>query len=747
MGYFDRLQKKARARSGAWSGWSYTGTSAGGVDYVNDTDMFVVYGTRVNYEAGETGLSEISVSTNFVSPLSSGNPSTATCFLYTTPPEGDYPPGNFVSSDSLSFSANTAGSYLSFSFSGLDIKPDYVYFWFTCSTEYAGYGSNQMYHYATGNWNPGYNTGTGTPAVYGSFIGSGSGGGGTEGGGTIDPGVTPDKFSVVDKGTETDLSQKNRSYSIDLSKKQIARIKFSFDFSARTRFSLINPMSGTELWLCNDSTPPPDVDEDTGVPLSCIYSTNGGQSFELDVESGKIYYLLGMYRGGYMPGPLEFEIIPPPVNWRLGDSAEYTLLEEEAAHHISLGPGRYSCVKLSFAHSGRAEIYTENAAVPRSYQYLEAFLCDKNNFNSTTGKVDYSVGSGQGHGGYVQGEDADPNFSFSADVTAGKTYFLFTKNAYEPLEGGDTAVSAELRIKPPAKPERDYILVDRGSIEDLSSDTNYVIYASKYTVYREKLSFRYRGRAEFTAENAPDYQGIPVLRSYISCDAGVNLTDGRPTGSCLARAESNSDKVSMSCEVEDRKTYWLFIVSSEIYRDETGGIDVHIKSPEARYFSVTDRREFYNLDAAAGHTSSPGESGVCMVEMTFAHSGRARISAEYISGQSEFLRAYVSMTPYFSGRLGEPQGEITVRASGSPDNKDCSLSFSVRGKSTYYLFCRDDWLYGSPFFKITAELSGGSGQLFIGGRPVLSQAFIYSGNDWHSAETECFLSGSWHAGT
>lgn len=178
MAQITSIQKKSRTSSG-WGGWS----GLSGVDYVNNNGLYVVYGVGLSMSAGEQ-LTSLSISTNFVAPQSSNNPSTATCYLYASDPTGSSsPPGGMMASASMSFNASASGTYLTFNLSGFSIPAtSMVYVWFTCTTTYASYGSNQIYHYSTGN---GY---TYAPAAYIGTTGGSSGGGeggDTGGGGTI----------------------------------------------------------------------------------------------------------------------------------------------------------------------------------------------------------------------------------------------------------------------------------------------------------------------------------------------------------------------------------------------------------------------------------------------------------------------------------------------------------------------------------------------------------------------------------
>ena len=179
MGYFGGLQKCARYYDGTayrWGAWVNTGSAAAGADYAAEDGLCVVYRAQAYYTGGESALLPLSVATNFINPQSTGNPSTACCYLYTFDPTngGDArisapPAGYAASAGPAAFSASVVGSYISFGFPAPEGKPAALYFWFTSAGSYAGFGSNQIYHYATGNWSGTLQTGTRTPAISAAF--------------------------------------------------------------------------------------------------------------------------------------------------------------------------------------------------------------------------------------------------------------------------------------------------------------------------------------------------------------------------------------------------------------------------------------------------------------------------------------------------------------------------------------------------------------------------------------------------
>lgn len=170
--------------------------------------------------------------------------------------------------------------------------PEALYFWFTSSVSTAAYGSNQIYHYATGNWNAALGTGTRTPAIYGGL--SGGTGGGSGGGGAV--GV--DRFTVKDCGTRLNMPQLPWSGSMSMSVGEIGRMCVSFDFSVQT--DIIVTSSGgaatlTRLYVSTD----PNIDETTGHPVSTVLQFEAdGTLSAARFERGRTYYLFAIFGGG-----------------------------------------------------------------------------------------------------------------------------------------------------------------------------------------------------------------------------------------------------------------------------------------------------------------------------------------------------------------------------------------------------------------------------------------------------------------
>lgn len=361
MGYFGGLQKCARYYDGTayrWGAWVNTGSAAAGADYAAEDGLCVVYRAQAYYTGGESALLPLSVATNFINPQSTGNPSTACCYLYTFDPTngGDArisapPAGYAASAGPAAFSASVVGSYISFGFPAPEGKPAALYFWFTSAGSYAGFGSNQIYHYATGNWSGTLQTGTRTPAISGGFSGQGGSGGG--GGG--ETGV--DAYSVKDCGSAMNIAQSARSFTMSMGRAQVGRMKVSFAYTAQADIcaSAAGSAQLSYLWLSDG----PEIDPANGHPVSILRAIPAdGAVWTERLEKGRTYYIFAMCGGALTAGSVSFTVTPPAAVWSVGDSGEYIRPSAAVERSISLGEGKYSVVKLIFGGSGTAEIHT-----------------------------------------------------------------------------------------------------------------------------------------------------------------------------------------------------------------------------------------------------------------------------------------------------------------------------------------------------------------------------------------------------
>lgn len=865
MGYFGRIQKCARyydsdAGEYRWGAWKYTGSASAGADYVSNDGLAVVYRVQVNYGSGDTGIGAFAVSTNFVNPNSSGNPSEAYCYLYTfDPTDGGSaetaaaPLGSEAFAGPVSFEASNVGNYLSFSFPALTGKPAMLYFWFSSSVTYTGYGSNQIYHYATGNWNKTWQTGTKTPALTGGFSDTGGSGGETgsgymliasgsysgvyaqqsfdmtrrertasytavsfSGGGSVsftaarktgedsglrmdgyltagtgfdtvngmpagtvlarseggasfgfdfraEPGVTyylwtvihsagyieseitvsitPTSwcYTAVDKGASLNIAQSSRSFSMSMGTYQVGRMKLSFAYSAQADITVSSADSGglSRLWF-SDS---PNIDSATGRPMNVDqeFSADGSQSL-IKLEKGKIYYVFALFSAGTATGTVSFSIVPPSVVWTVGDSAEYMLIDSAVSREVSLGEAKYSVLKLSFAHPGTAQFYTSGSVID-DYQCIRAYLSTHDSLDNHYGTMDGYIATAAG--GTEPYES--PDYSISCSVEAGRTYYLITRN-WASSAPRTTAFSTVIHIVPPVAPSGGYTLIETAEDAGITGSRQYKTEFSRYSISRRKLSFRYRGEAEFSAAASEDSDGIPQLRGCISDSAEIDLDTGVPEGTILAQSGAEGESFSLTYAVEDRNDYYLWVIASEIYCGGTGKAGVSITCPAERRFAITERAEYYGITEETVHSASPGESGVCLLELSFAASGLVYFSTSDTAGNMDRLRGWLGLAPYLDGASGMPCSDVLAEASGGKENRDYSFSLPVEAGTTYYLFSRDDWLYGSPGFDIHIKPVPGVMRIAAGGEEKGAVPYIYRQGAWHAAVPMCRTGGAWRTG-
>ena len=833
MAYFTRLQKRARNEEG-WSGWMYTGSAAAGADLVSEDTWCVVYGADVIYESDRERLDSLTLSTNFVNPLSSGNPCTVSCYLYTSEPTqgGSFdvsaPPAGYVASAWDSFEASTVGSYRSFGFSGLDMRPARLYFWFCSTVSYESYGSNRIYHYATGNYSPALNTGTRTPAITGGFVGGGAGSsGGTDSGGeytaiasgsysaifaqrdfslsrswhsasytalsftgsgtarfscahgaggdsflqlraylTADSGfdkysgtptgtvlasqsggdsysfscevisgrtyylwtvidycgtdtvpldisIIPERwsYSVSDKGGSSNIAQSERSFSMSMSAFQTGRMALSFAYSGYVEIRVSAGEGAFNAMVLVSQQQ--NIDSATGLPLEYSSSFSMGYSSSMAVEKGKTYYFFAIYNGGSEAGTVSFTVIPPQLIWRQGGSNSYSLIKNTVSTHVSLGAESYHYIKLSAAYSGLLWLGAEGISAGSGGVCV--YVSESDCFDSYFGYPTYSLSTLWLYEGYES----------PVDIIAGKDYYLYVVNT-DP----SSALSASLSLRPAAPPDsyrnefRRYNAVESSHISGQ--------YVRRYSYHLNTLSFRYRGEASISMTKAEQGRSLS-LRAYLCSESGIDEATGIPTGPVLASYTSGGESFSFTLTVEDGREYFLYTVCEEIYGGYTADMELKFISPPQRYFSVTESAEFLGLSAPAEYSASPGESGVLRLELSFMSGGVAEISAEARSG-TEYLMGWVSLSPYLDGYSGAPAQSIVRSAAGSSDKPGISMSFPLRGLSSYYVFIRGRGLYDAADFVVSLRQSGAAAGIYTQGKFVRAQPCLYHKGQWHAAQ-------------
>lgn len=415
MGYFGALEKRART-SGGWGAWG----ALSGADYVSSEGKCVVYRVRAHYDSADAALSALGVATNFVSPLTSANPSTACCYLYTFDPTGgevSAPPGGYAAmAGPVAFEASNVGNYISFHFPAPSGAPEWLYFFFTSTARYADYGTNQIYHYATGNWSDAYQTGTRTPAVTGGL--SGTTGGGSSGGEGGFAGV--DSYKIKDCGARYNIPQTQQSFSMSMARGEIGRMTLSFDYAVQT--DIVVSSSGRSEMTYLFFSDCAEIDTHTGRPLSTLREFDAdGALTATRVEKGRVYYVFAMYYGGAESGQVSFTLSPPAAKWSVGDTAEYTALKNPVTRPIALAKAKYSVLKMSFAYSGVARFYTDATTVEAEMVAMGYFGRNDSVDTSDGTATDYLAHS---HGDMATGDP--PDYDMTYYVEAGQTYYLIT---------------------------------------------------------------------------------------------------------------------------------------------------------------------------------------------------------------------------------------------------------------------------------------------------------------------------------
>ena len=726
MGYFSPLQKCARNSSG-WGGWS----ALGGADYVAEYEKCVVYRAAANYAAGESGIAALSIGTNFVNPLTSGTAATAGCYLYTFDPTSGGsaavtgPPGGYVAAASAEFSASNVGRYIIFSFPEIAGTPETLYFGFTSSVSTAAYGSNQIYHYATGNWNAALGTGTRTPAIYGGLSG---GTGGSGGGGAV--GV--DRFTVKDCGTRLNMPQSPWSGSMSMSVGEIGRMCVSFDFSVQTDI-IVTSSDGaatlTRLYVSTD----PNIDETTGHPVSTVlqFETDGTLS-AARFERGRTYYLFAIFGGGISAGSVSFTFTPGARKWYEGDSAEYALLDTDPARAVTLGTGRYSVIKLTFAHSGTARFYTGGTALARPF-FIYGYLSEGYSFDNADGMCDPCLE--MGHGNVTTGNP--PDYDMEHSVTAGMVYYLFTR-----CSTADEPVSTTVHIVPPAAPVG-YTLVTAPAAADTAADLVYDGDCARYTVREQRVSFRYRGAAHIRAASSAD-GGTAQLRVYVTASRGIDLASGTPTAEAIAGTDGQTSAADVEFFAEEGRDYWIYITADEVLYALSARLGVYIAAPPARYFAVTESAKYEQIETALEHSASPGESGVVRLELTFKKSGAVLFSSSAAAGTHTRLTGALSRGTDIFPSTGDPVSAVLASGTGAEENY--SFAALVEAGVTYYFFSRDLWLYAAPAFTIHIRPVPGAMHILADGEEKNALPYIYASGAWHSAAPMLYSSGRWHTG-
>ncbi len=724
MGSFSSLQKCARSASG-WSAWS----ALGGADYVAESERCVVYRAQASYAAGESGVAALSIGTNFVNPLTSGTAATAGCYLYTFDPTAGgnaavmSPPGGYIAYASAEFSASNVGNYIIFPFPALSGTPAALYFWFTSSVSTPAYGSNQIYHYATGNWNAALETGTRAPAIYGGLSG-GTGGGGGE--------IGVDRFTVKDCGARLNMPQSPWSGSMSMGRGEVGRMRVSFDFSVQTEL-VVTSSGGTAALTRLYVSTEPDIDEYTGRPVSTVLELDAdGALTAARLERGKTYYLFAVFDGGISAGSVSFAFTPAARKWYEGDSAEFVRLAADPSRRAALGAGKYGVIRLTFANSGTARFYTDGTDIARPF-FIYGYLSEGYNLDNADGTCYPCLETG--HGSVTTGDPPDYDMEYA--VTAGRVYYLFTR-----CSTADEPVGTTVHIVPPAAPSR-YALVSRPAALNAAADAAYDEACARYTVREQCVSFKYRGTARIRAASG-EGGGAAELRAYVTAARGVELSTGTPTAETLAQTDGVTTAAEAEFFAEEGREYWVYITAEELLYAPSARLGIQIQAPPVRRYSVTETARYERVSAPVEHSASPGESGVLRLELTFEKSGAVLFSSTDAAGTHTRLAGALSRGADIYPATGEPASPAL--ASSAAAQTHYSFAAFVEAGATYYFFSRDMWLYAAPAFTVHIRPVPGAMHILADGGEKNALPYIYASGAWHAAAPMLYSAGRWHTG-
>lgn len=674
MGYFTRLQKRSR-NEGGWSGWMYTSSAAAGADIVSEDTWCVIYGANVVYESDRERLSALSVATNFVNPLSSGNPCSVCCYLYTTDPcqGGSFdisaPPPGYIASAFDSFEADTAGSYRVFEFPGLDIRPANVYFWFTSSVSYESYGSSRIYHYATGNYSAALGTGTKTPALNGSFVGGGSG----SSGGTDTPGV----YTAIASGSYSSIFAQ-RDFSLSRAWHSASYTALSFTGSGTVRFSYRHSAGGDSfLQIRAYLTRGKGFDSATGTPTGTVLTSHSGgdnYSFDYEVVSGQTYYLwIVIDYCGADPVPLELSVIPESWSFTLVNKGSSTNISQSTrTFTMAMGSFQTGRMTLSFAYSAYVEV---SVNVGESAFSAVVFASEQPDIDSATGlPLEYS-------------DSFYPGGTASMFVEANKTYYFFAI-----YNGGSEAGSISFTITPPPVV---WALGGSGTYSLVKSTVTASVSLSAQKYHRIRLSTAYSGLLWITGRNIASGDGSACV--YVSSRDCFDSQYGYPWDSIgsyylYEGYESPVDLIA-------GHDYYLYVVNT----DPTQQLRLTLSlTPAAMPDGYREElRRTHLVETSFVHEQYIRRYSYSINTLRFRYRGQARLSLskpDWESGKTLHLRAYLCSSMGMDELKGIPTATALAVYTGGGESFEFSVS--VEAGQDYYLYVVCEEIYG----EYTADL-------------------------------------------
>lgn len=689
MGYFTRLRARARNLDG-WSGYKYTGSASAGADLVSEDTWCVVYAADVNYQGTEENIKSLSLSTNFVNPLSSGNPCTVSCYMYTFDPTGngnasvDAPPAGFYSAVSKSFEASTVGDYVTFSFGTTGIRPAQVYFWFTSTVSYESYGSNSVYHYATGNYDSSLATGTKTPQLTAGFEGTDTGaGGGTGGSGGAQTGT----YRAVASGSYADLYTK-WDFAYTRTQRDASYTALSFKSGGSVSFACKHSGGGDSYlqMRCYLSTGS-GLDTASGTPAdSIIASVSGGDSlsFSATVASGQTYYLWTVIDYcGTSSVPLSVEIDPGSWSYNIADKGSQLNLDRaEKNFTMSMGQFQTGRMHLSFAYSAGVDISV--SASDGAFAGV-LYVSDKPDIDSSTG-MPMSILSSFNAGS-----------SSFLNVVKGKSYYFFAI-----FNGGSSSGSISFRITAPPVL---WYLGGLGNFSLLAANKSVSVSLSSFRYYQLQVSFAHTGKMRISCSNASVGDG----EIWLYYGEGVDIDSSN--GLAIDWEDTYSGKsIDVSIDVIAGKTYRFIIRNSMPSSSLTGTFTVIPPSFSQSYTKALEGYSYVEGDVSEGQSLL--RYSYSEKRLRFKYRGEAIISVSRAAGEggTMHLRAYLAGSSGINTQSGVATG--TLLASYTGEGESFTLSCTVESERDYYLYIVSSEVYSATEGRIYLTLDGPEQRFF-----------------------------------
>ena len=688
MGYFGRLRVRARNTEG-WSEYKYTGSASAGADLVSESTWCVVYTADVNYQGDGENLISLSLSTNFVNPLSSGNPCTVSCYLYTFDPtnngsfDADAPPAGFYSAVSQSFEASTVGDYVTFSFGTTGIRPAQVWLWFTSTVTYESYGSNRIYHYATGNYDSTVNSGTKTPLLTGGFEGGDTG----ESGGSGSGGVSGTYRAIASGSYSSIYTAWDFSYS--RTQHDASYTALSFSSGGSVSFSCQHGSGGDSfLQMRCYLTVGSGFNSANGTPTGTVVaSVSGGDTlgFSAQVTSGQTYYLWTVidYCGTELV-PLSIGIDPGGWNYSIADKgSQLNLDRSQKSFSMSMGKFQTGRMKLSFAYSAGVDVYV--SASEGAFTGV-LYISEQPDIDSSTGRpLSYITSFNASSTGYF-------------NVMRGKSYYFFAV-----FNGGADAGSISFTI---TAPELMWYQGGSTSYQLLAENKSFSVSLGSFRYHRLQLSPAYTGKLSISCSNASAGGGEIWL--YYGENADIDESNGLALGWEDTFAGTS---LSVSVDVTAGKSY-NFIIRNAFPSSSLSGTFT-IKPPAAAQSYVKKSESYRYVETDASETQELDRFSFTENKLSFKYRGTAVISGAKSSADEDkklHLRAYLTSVQGMELTSGKPTG--TILASYTGEGESFRIEASVQEGLDYYLYIVSSEIHFDTMGRVDVNITAPTERFF-----------------------------------